>query len=84
MLELCSPCVRSEGDPASGQAKKTKSGSTGLWLRPIAILGDLNLSGIDWTLGDSIRLIPERSNPWNCDRTCPITTDRTQPESGRS
>ena len=62
-LEQCSHCVRSEGDPASGQAKKTKAGSTGLWLRPInwdrtcpvVTPGDLDLSGVDRTLGGNVR-----------------------------
>ena len=31
-LKQCSPSVRSEGDPASDQAKMMKTGSTGLWL----------------------------------------------------
>ena len=66
MLKPCSPYVRSEGDPMSGQAKKTKTGSTGLWLCPVS--GDrtrlvatrlvLDLSGVDCTLGGSIRLLP--------------------------
>ena len=54
----------------SGQAKKTKTGSTGLWLlsvsgdqmRPVMTLGDLDLSGVDQTLGGSVRSLPlERS-----------------------
>ena len=65
-LEQCSPCVRSEGDPTSGQAKKTKIGSTGLWLRPVSwdrthlvvTPGDLDLSGVDQTLGGSVRSLP--------------------------
>ena len=65
-LEQYSPCVWSEGDPVFGQAKKTKTGSTGLWLhpvsgdrtRPVMTLGDLDLSGVDWTLGGSIRSLP--------------------------
>ena len=65
-LEQCSPCVRSEGDPTSGQAKKTKIGSTELWLhpvswdrtRPVMTLGDLDLSRVDRTLGGSIRSLP--------------------------
>ena len=66
MLKQCSPYVRLEGDPASGQAKKTKTGSTGLWLRPVSCdrtrsvvtLGDLDLSGVDRTLGGSVRSLP--------------------------
>ena len=70
MLKQCSPSVWSEGDPASGQAKTIKIGSTGLWLRPVsrdrthpvAIPGVLDLSRIDRTLGGSVRsLPPERS-----------------------
>ena len=66
----CFPSVRSDGDLASGQAKKTKSGSIGLWLRPVSgdrtrsvvIPGVLDLSEIDRTLGGSVRsLPPERS-----------------------
>ena len=68
MLKLSFPSVRSDGDPAFGQAKKTKSGSTGLWLRPIsgdrtrpvAILGVLDLSRIDRTLGGSVRSLPPK------------------------
>ena len=68
MLEQCSPYVRSEGDPTSGQAKKTKTGLTGLWLRPVSWdqmrpvgLKDLDLSGVDRTLGGSVwSLPPER------------------------
>ena len=69
MLEQCSPCVWSEGDPASGQVKKTKIGSTGLWLcpvscdrtRPVMTRGVLDLSRVDQTLGGSVRsLSPER------------------------
>ena len=66
MLEQCSPYVRSEGDPASGQAKKTKIGSTGLWLCPVSCdrtrsvvaLGDLDLSRVDRTLGGSVQSLP--------------------------
>ena len=65
-LKECSPSVLSIGDPASGQAKKTKSGSIGLCLRPVSwdgmrpitILGVLDLSGIDRTLGGSVRSLP--------------------------
>jgi len=74
-LELCSPCVRSEDDRASGQAKETKTGSTGLWLRsvsydrtrPVMTRGVLDLSGVDRTLGGSVRsLSPE----------CPVSRNR--------
>ena len=65
-LKQCSPSVRSEGDPTSGQAKEMKTGSTGLWLcsvsgdrtRSVVTLGDLDLSGVDWTLGGSVRSLP--------------------------
>ena len=65
-LKQCSPSVRSKGDPASGQAKMTKTGSIGLWLRPVSwdrtrsvvIPGVLVLSGIDRTLGGSVRSLP--------------------------
>ena len=65
-LKQCSPSVRSEGDPASGQAKETKIGSIGLSQRPVS--GDRtrpvmipvvsDLSGIDRTLGGSVRSLP--------------------------
>ena len=66
MLEQCSPCIRSEGDPASSQAKKTKTGSTGLWLRPVSrdqmhpvvTPGVLDLSRVDRTPGGSVRSLP--------------------------
>ena len=66
MLKQCLPSIWSDGDPASDQAKKTKSGSTGLCLhsvsgdrmRPVAILGVLDLSGIDRTLGGSVWSLP--------------------------
>ena len=43
-----------------------ETGWTGLWLRlvscdrtrPVVILGVLDLSGIDWTLGGSVRSLP--------------------------
>ena len=58
--------VRSDGVPVSGQAKTMKTGSTGLWLcsvsgdrtRSVVTLGDLDLSGVDWTLGGSVRSLP--------------------------
>ena len=66
MLKQCSPSVRSEGDPTSGQVKKKRSGSSGLWLcpiswdqtHPVVIPGDLDLSRIDRTLGGSVRSLP--------------------------
>ena len=69
MLEQYSLCVRSEGDPVFGQAKKTKTGSIGLWLCPVSwdqtclvvALGDLDLSRVNRTLGGSVwSLPPER------------------------
>ena len=65
-LKQCSASVRSEGDPAPSQVKKTKSGSIGLWVcpvsgdrtRPVAIPGDLDHSRIDRTLGGSVRSLP--------------------------
>ena len=58
--------VRSDGIPAFGHAKEKKAGSTGLWLcpvscdwtRPVAALGVLDLSGVDRTLGGSVRSLP--------------------------
>ena len=58
--------VRSEGVSASGHVEKTKAELTGLWLRPVgvhrtcpvAIPEELDLSGIDRTLGGSIRSLP--------------------------
>ena len=63
MLKQCSPSVRSEGDPVSGRSKTKETACTGLWLRPVywdrtclvVILGVLDLSGIDRTLGGSVR-----------------------------
>ena len=65
-LKQCSPSVRSEGDPASSPAKTMKIGSTRLWLRlvnwdrthSVVIPGVLDLSGIDRTLGGSVRSLP--------------------------
>ena len=65
-MEQCSPSVRSEGDSVSGQAKEKKAGSTGLWLRPVSgdqmrlvvTQGDLDLSGVDRTLGGRVRSLP--------------------------
>ena len=59
--------VRSEGVPTSGRAKTMKTGWTGLWLHlisgdrtcPVAIPGVLDLSGIDRTLGGSVRSLPQ-------------------------
>ena len=69
-LKQCSPSVWSEGDPTSGQAKTTKPGSTGLYLRLVSgdqthlvmIPGVLDISRIDRTLGGSVRTLggPER------------------------
>ena len=50
----------------SGQAKKTKSGSTELWLGLVSCdrtclvvtLGDFDLSEVDQTLGGSVRSLP--------------------------
>ena len=50
----------------SGRVEKTKAELTGLWLRPVgvhqtrpvAIPEDLDLSGIDRTLGGSVRSLP--------------------------
>ena len=67
--------VRSDGVPTSGQAKTMETGWTGLWLHPvscdrtpsIAALGDLDLSGVDRTLGGSVRSVPPE---------CPINKNR--------
>jgi len=62
--------VQSDGVPMSGRAKMMETGSTRLWLcpvscdrtRPVIAPGDLDLSGVDRTLGGSVRLSPpERS-----------------------
>ena len=58
--------MRLDGVPASSHAKEKKIGSIGLWLRPVSwdrtrpvvILGVLDLSGIDRTLGGSVRSLP--------------------------
>ena len=58
--------VRSDGVPASGQAKTMRIGSTRLCLCPVSwdrtrlvvALGDLDLSGVDRTLGGSVRSLP--------------------------
>ena len=58
--------VRSDGVPTSGQAKTMETGWTGLWLRlvscgwtrPVMTLGVLDLSGVDRTLGGSVRSLP--------------------------
>ena len=60
------PYVRLDGVLASGQAKTMKTGWTGLWLCPVS--GDrtcpvktrevLDLSGVDRTLGGSVRSLP--------------------------
>ena len=58
--------VRSEGGSVSDRVEKTKVVLTGLWLRsinwdwtrPVVILGDLDLSEIDRTLGGSVRSLP--------------------------
>ena len=69
-MKQCSPSVRSEGDPASGRSKTKETACTGLWLCPVSrdrtclvmILGVLDLTGIDRTLGGSVpSLPPERS-----------------------
>ena len=65
-LKQCSPSVRSEGDPASGRSKTKETACTGLWLcpvswdrtRPVMIPGVLDLTGIDRTLGGSVRSLP--------------------------
>ena len=59
-------CVRSEVVSASGRLEKNQVVLTGLWLRPVgvhpmrpvAIPEELDLTGIDRTLGRSVRLLP--------------------------
>ena len=66
MLRLC---VRSGRDPASGHSKKEQAVLTGPCLRPVmdhrthsvAIPEELDLSGIDRTLGGSVRSLPPES-----------------------
>ena len=58
--------VRSDGGSAPGRAKTMETGWTGLWLRQVScdwtrsvtILGVLDLSGIDRTLGRSVWSLP--------------------------
>ena len=58
--------VRSEGVSVSDRVEKTKAVLTGLWLhlvgvhrtRPVMIPEELDLSGIDQTLGGSVRSLP--------------------------
>ena len=69
--------VRSDGVPVSGRAKEKKTGSTELWLcpvscdrtRPVVILGVLDLSGINRTLGGSAghchRSVRSVENMWD-------------------
>ena len=72
MLEQCSPYVRSEGDPGSDQTKKTKSGSIRLWQRPVSgdrtrpvmTPEDLDLSGVNRTLGGIV---------WSLPPECPVS-----------
>ena len=78
MLKQCSPSIRSEGDPASGRSKTKETACTGLWLRPVSwdrtrpvvIPGDLDLSGIDQTLGGSVWSLPSE-RPVNRKRAGP-------------
>ena len=66
MLEQCSPSVRSDGGSTSGRSKTMMAACTRLWLCPVgvhrtcpvAILEELDLSGIDRTLGGSVRPLP--------------------------
>ena len=63
MLRLC---VRSGRDPASGRSKEEQAVLTGPCLRPVMdhrtrpvpIPEELDLSGIDRTLGGSVRSLP--------------------------
>jgi hypothetical protein len=63
MLRLC---IRSGRDPASGHLKKKHDELTGPYLRPVmdhrtcpvVIPEELDLSGIDRTLGGSVRSLP--------------------------
>ena len=63
-MKQCFPSVRSDGDSASGRSKMKETACTGLWLcpvgvhrtRPVTIPGDLDLSGINRTLGGSVRV----------------------------
>ena len=57
---------RSDGVPTSDRAKTMKTGSTGLWVRPVngertcpvVTPWDLDLFGVDRTLGGSVRSLP--------------------------
>ena len=58
--------VWSDGVPASGRANTMKTGWTGLWLRlvngdrtrPVVAPGNLDLSGVNRTLGGSVSSLP--------------------------
>ena len=82
-MKQCFPSVRSDGDSASGRSKMIKAACTGLWLRPVGvhrmcpvtILGVLDLTRIDRTLGGSVRSLPPEhpvsrkravSGPFSC------------------
>ena len=59
-------CIRSGRDPASGRLKEKQAVLTGPclrpvmdhWTRPVPIPQELDLSGIDQTLGGSVRSLP--------------------------
>ena len=65
-LKQCFPSVRSVGSSASGRARRRQGKVTKIWLhpvgvhrtRPVAIPKELDLSGIDRTLGGSVRSLP--------------------------
>ena len=58
--------IQSDGVPTSGQAKTMETGWTRLWLRPVSCdrtrpvvtQGVLDLSGVNRTLGGSVRSLP--------------------------
>ena len=50
--------VRSDGGSASDQAKEIKAVRTRLWLHPVVAPEVLDLSGVDRTLGGSVRSLP--------------------------
>ena len=66
MLKQCFPSVRSDGGSSSSRSKTKETACTRLWLRPVgvhrtrpvAIPGVLDLTGIDRTLGGSVRWLP--------------------------
>ena len=72
--------VRSDGVPASSQAKTMETCWTGLWLRsvscdrtrPVVAPGDLDLSGVDQTLGGNVQSLPLERPVSRCRAVCEL------------